>query len=192
MPCGLRWSSRDYRGVRYFTSGNHGDRGRGPRVGSDPQWRFWPPPDTSSRQYHLFWWPFRVYFVGLVTLSIIDFTPIAEGMLWWRLGVGLALFVIGFGLALYGTDQLGWANAHGAEEGLKTGGMYRWSRNPIYVVTIPGLLGLGLLVHSALVYPLVALWALIPRGKIRCPWRHHRAGLLTRERAKPGVRVQLN
>lgn len=133
-----------------------------------------------------------MYFVGLVTLSIIDFTPIAEGMLWWRLGVGLALFVIGFGLALYGTDQLGWANAHGAEEGLKTGGMYRWSRNPIYVVTIPGLLGLGLLVHSALVYPLVALWALIPRGKIRCPWRHHRAGLLTRERAKPGVRVQLN
>jgi len=148
-----------------------------------PTWRFWPPPGPSSVQYHLFWWPFRVYFVGLVTLSIIDFAPLAERTVWWRLGVGVPFFVIGFGLALYGTGQLGWANAHGAQEGLKTSGMYRWSRNPIYVVTIPGLLGLGLVVHSALLYPLLALWAVlyVAAPFLEEPWLEERYGEAYRE-----------
>lgn len=148
-----------------------------------PGWRFWPPPSTSSIQYHLFWWPFRVYVVGVVALSITDFTPIAEGTQWWRLGVAPALFVIGFGLALYATGQLGWANAHGAEEGLKTGGVYRWSRNPIYVVTIPGLLGAGLLVHSALLYLLLALWAVlyVAAPFLEEPWLEERYGDAYRE-----------
>ena len=93
-----------------------------------PGWQFWPPPDLSSGQHRLFWWSFRVYFVGLVTLSVFDFAPLAEGTWWWRIGVGVFLLVFGFGLALCGTGQLGWANAHGAQERLKTVGMYRWGR----------------------------------------------------------------
>lgn len=147
------------------------------------RWRFWPPPNRASPQYHLFWWAFRVYFVGLVTLSVIDFTPLGGGTLWWRLGLGLPLFVFGFGLAIYGTGQLGWRNARGAQDGLKTDGVYRWSRNPIYVVTIPGLLGLGLLVHSVQVYLLAALWAVlyIVAPFVEEPWLEERYGDAYRE-----------
>lgn len=148
-----------------------------------PGWRFWPPPNTASLQYQLFWWPFRIYVAGLVTLSLVDFAPLTEGTLWWRIGVGVPLFGIGFGLAFYGSAQLGWANAHGAEHGLRTGGMYGWSRNPIYVVTIPGLVGLGLIVHSRWLYPLLALWALlyVVAPFLEEPWLEERYGETYRE-----------
>lgn len=148
-----------------------------------PGWRFWPPPDSASVQYRLFWWSFRIYLAGLLTVSAVDFTPWAAGTLWWRLGIGVPLSVFGFGVALYGTAQLGWANAHGAQEGLKTEGMYRWSRNPIYVVTVPGLLGLGLVVHSPLLYPLLALWALmyVAAPFLEEPWLEERYGEEYRE-----------
>lgn len=141
-------------------------------------WRFWPPPSRASAQYHLFWWSFRVYFVGLILLSVADFARLEEGTSWWRFGLGIPLLLSGFGLAIYGTGKLGWENAHGAQEGLKTDGMYRWSRNPIYVVTIPGLLGLGLLVHSLRLYALLATWAVLYFAApfLEEPWLEERYG----------------
>jgi len=143
-----------------------------------PSWRFWPPPTVVSVQYRLFWWPFRVYFVGLVTLSAIEFTVPAEGTRWWRLGLGVPFFLIGFGLALYGTSKLGWANARGAQNGLETTGMYQWSRNPIYVMTIVGLVGLGLMVHSHYVYILSGLWVAmyVAAPFYEEPWLEERYG----------------
>jgi protein-S-isoprenylcysteine O-methyltransferase Ste14 len=54
---------------------------------------------------------------------------------------------------------LGRSNAYGEAKGLKTEGWYRWSRNPIYVVSIVGMIGLALLANSFYVSCLLTFWA---------------------------------
>ena len=72
--------------------------------------------------------------------------------------VGIPLAILGFSLAFYVTFLLGWRDAHGEASGLTTSGWYGWSRNPIYVLSIVGMVGLGLLVHSWLAYCLLLIW----------------------------------
>ena len=98
------------------------------------QFQFWPPPTTTSWQYWTFRWLFRVMLFGLIGLSVVDFG--ALGAPTWRYYVSLPLACFGFAAAFHLTNYLGWRTAFGADEGLKTDGAYRWSRNPIYVVTI--------------------------------------------------------
>jgi len=43
---------------------------------------------------------------------------------------------------------------------MKIDGAYQWSRNPIYIVSIIGMFGIGITVASWLVTTLLALWAL--------------------------------
>ena len=121
--------------------------------------QFWPPSSTKSWQYYAFWGLFRVMFLGVIVLSVLDFNGLNGADLVWRYYVGIPLATAGFGLAFYITFYLGWKNAHGEKEELVTDGFYGWSRNPVYVVSIVGLIGLGLAIHSGLVYTLLAIWA---------------------------------
>ena len=121
---------------------------------------FWPPPSKGSWQYHVFWNLFRIMLIGLVAVSIIDFNALGNVGLLISL-IGVSLITLGFGCALFVTAGLGWRNAHGEEYGLKVDGWYRWSRNPIYVVTLVGLVGWGLLVNSSYAYILISIWALM-------------------------------
>lgn len=123
-----------------------------------PALQFWPPPSAGSWQHVVFRVLFRAFFLGVVVLSVIDFGD--RGSAHWRFGVGVPLFVVGFGLALHWTNFLGWRNAFGEARGLKTDGAYRWSRNPIYVVSIVGMIGWGITVWSWWVTSLLVLWAL--------------------------------
>ena len=122
---------------------------------------FFPPPHKQSWQYRVFWMLFRIMFIGLVMLSFLDFN--AEPLLGSidRYGVWLPLMIIGFGGATYFSAKLGWDNAHGEKGGLVTSGAYRWSRNPIYVSSLVGMLGWGLFVNSYYVSMILALWALL-------------------------------
>ncbi|MCB0007909.1 MAG: hypothetical protein KDE04_15700 [Anaerolineales bacterium] len=123
-----------------------------------PGLQFWPPPAPASWQARYFWWAFRLLLLGLVVVSVLDFRGAGPAGAWtYWLGIPLAL--LGIGLAFAITFQLGWRDAHGEAQGLKTGGWYRFSRNPIYVVTLVGLLGVGLVVHSVYAYLLLFLWA---------------------------------
>lgn len=137
--------------------------------------QFWPPPSTNSWQYYTFWNLFRAMLLGVVVLSILDFN---EDSLPWRHYVGIPLAIAGFGLALYITFYLGWKNAHGEKEGLITDGFYRWSRNPIYVVSIAGMAGVGLSVHSSMVSLLLTIWALwyIIAPFLEEPWLEEQYG----------------
>jgi|GEM_PF-16834 len=117
---------------------------------------FWPPPRASSWQSHTFRTLFRVFFVSLIGISIIDFDTSQS---YWQYLVGTLLVLLGFGLALRWTNFLGWGNAFGSSDGLKTDGIYRFSRNPIYVVTIVGMIGWAMLVGSWMVTTLLVLWA---------------------------------
>ena len=122
--------------------------------------RIWPPDELGTWKYHAFWWPFRALVLGTCMLSVIDYRS-AGALPTPVFAIGWVLLVSGFGLAFYITRKLGWRDAHGEAGTLKTTGWYGWSRNPIYVVTICGLVGLALVTHSLSVYPLVTIWALL-------------------------------
>ena len=123
-----------------------------------PKIEYWPPPSRSSWQYRVFWWSYRIILVCLIGLAVVEWTstrfsfdPSSSTIL------GCVLFVVGIGLATYFTIKLGWRNAHGAKDGLVTSGIFRYSRNPIYVVSVVGFAGFAFMVGSWQVYTLSAL-----------------------------------
>lgn len=125
------------------------------------RFQFWPPPRTDSWQYRTFWMLFRVLVAGVVVLSVMDFEGLGPQNAAVRYFIGIPLAVLGFSLAFYASFYLGWKNAHGEKQSLETDGLYGWSRNPVYVVSVLGFIGLGIAIHSALVYSLLAIWTLL-------------------------------
>lgn len=122
---------------------------------------FFPPPCKDSWQYRTFWVLFRVMFIGLLYLSFAEFGSQPVFNAWIRYCLWLPLLVLGFGAATYLSAKLGWANAHGEKEGLVVSGLYRWSRNPIYVTSFAGMIGWGFFVNSYYVSILLSFWALM-------------------------------
>lgn len=141
-----------------------------------PALQFWPPPSAASWQHILFRILFRIFFMSLVLLSFIALRN--GNFMTWRLVIGIPLLLTGFGLALQWTYLLGWPNAFGEARGLKIDGPYRWSRNPIYVVSILGMLGWGLLVASWPVSSLLVMWALfyVVAPYLEEPWLERQYG----------------
>lgn len=135
---------------------------------------FWPPPSTESWQHRVFRILFRTFFVCLIILSYLEFEPHDS----WRYVVGGGLLVLGFGLALLWTGYLGWNNAFGDDAGLKTMGPFSLSRNPIYMVSIVGMLGWACLANSIMVSILLALWAALylVAPFVEEPWMRSRYG----------------
>jgi protein-S-isoprenylcysteine O-methyltransferase Ste14 len=123
------------------------------------EFEFFPPPSKDSWQYRVFWVLFRIMFIGLLILSFHGFSPqpLFDNLV--RYLVWLPLLILGFGIATYLSAKLGWANAHGEKDGLIVSGLYRWSRNPIYVASIVGIIGWSLFVNSCYVSTILALWA---------------------------------
>jgi protein-S-isoprenylcysteine O-methyltransferase Ste14 len=143
---------------------------------------FWPPPGVGTWQYITFWWLFRVFVVGVVVVCVLDFGAIGVRHP-AQCAVGFPLAIIGFSLAFYVTFVLGWRDAHGEVNRLTTSGWYRWSRNPIYVVTIMGMVGLGLLAHSWFAYCLLSVWAAlyVAAAYLEEPWLEQHYGDVYRE-----------
>jgi protein-S-isoprenylcysteine O-methyltransferase Ste14 len=111
--------------------------------------KFWPPPASGSWQENLFWALFRVYCGALILVAPLD--PALMGWDHWsRPAVGLPLLVIGTATMLYGYGFLGLANTYGRAEGLVTGGLYAYSRNPQYVASVAAGFGWALLFASPL------------------------------------------
>lgn len=119
---------------------------------------FFPPPDKNTWQYSAFWFLFRIMFFGLLILSFRTFGSTPLMTQWDRYLIWLPLGLLGFGFAAYLSMKLGWENAHGEKQGLVTTGWYQQSRNPIYVASILGMFGWGVVVNSSSVYILLSLW----------------------------------
>ena len=129
----------------------------------------------TSWQSRVFRTLFRVFFVALIALSIVAFDP-SQPL--WRYLVGVFLLLVGFGFALRWTNFLGWGNAFGDSDRMKTEGVYRFSRNPIYMITLIGMVGWALLINSWMVTTLLGLWAClyIAAPLLEEPWMKQHYG----------------
>lgn len=115
----------------------------------------WPTPGKKSWQSYIFWPLFRGGLGLTILLSVLE-ASFSGDWLWLRLGVGLSLIIIGFGITIYGYFDLGIDNTYGSDEGLVTDGLYKYSRNPQYVASIAGFLGLAVVAASWQVWVLCA------------------------------------
>lgn len=91
--------------------------------------RIWPTPGPGTWQSYVFWPLFRGLNVLCFLMAVLD----AGGYLGlpaWLRAIALAALVTSTALFVYAFRVLGRDNSYGATDGLVTGGIYRWSRNP--------------------------------------------------------------
>jgi protein-S-isoprenylcysteine O-methyltransferase Ste14 len=135
-----------------------------------PELRFWPTPRPWGWQSLLFWTLFRTLNISALVFAALDWHR-------WKavspdrwLGATLAIA----GAALYGMAcyALGRGNLYCGKDGLVTGGIYRWTRNPQYATAIPAYLGLALASYSlgALVLAIFLALTFVLMALAEEPW----------------------
>jgi len=121
-----------------------------------PPFRIWPTPEPGSGQSLTFWGLFRGGMVAAFLGAVLDWNS-AGPLDASRYLIGLPLFLVGFGITVFGYFNLGLGNTYCGADGLVSHGLYRFSRNPQYASSIAGLMGLAICANSWLVIPLAVL-----------------------------------
>src|SRR5690349_10787883 len=94
-----------------------------------PPVRIWPTPGPGSWQSYVFWPLFRGLNVLCFAMAMTDRAGFFGLPVWLR-ALGAAGLVGSVALFVYSFRVLGRDNSYGAQDGLVTGGIYRWTRNP--------------------------------------------------------------
>jgi protein-S-isoprenylcysteine O-methyltransferase Ste14 len=94
-----------------------------------PPFRIWPTPGSGSWQGYVFWPLFRSLNVLCFAIAVADRTNFLGLPAWSRLAA-VALLTGSIALFIYSFWILGRDNSYGAQDGLVTSGIYRWTRNP--------------------------------------------------------------
>lgn len=95
--------------------------------------RIWPTPGEKTWQSYVFWPLFRglnVLCFAAAIASLLEGQPHALGLPTWLRAIAFALLVISVAVFVYAFRLLGRDNSYGAQDGLVTGGIYQWTRNP--------------------------------------------------------------
>lgn len=121
-----------------------------------PQRRLWPPKEaTSAIKFRVWFLTTLIYavafFLGLLDWNYFDWSTSTRWV------VGLPLILIGNIAVWSGVFKIGMAATSGEATGLKTDGMYSYSRNPQYVADIAILIGWGVLSASVWALPILML-----------------------------------
>ncbi len=105
-----------------------------------PERRLWPPKRYTKATPVLVWVPTFTLFGILIVLGFMNWgsLPIPT---WLRFGAGIPLIVAGNVIVWSEVAQFGIAQTGGAKGSLRTGGMYRYSRNPQYTADIAMIVG---------------------------------------------------
>ena len=142
-----------------------------------PPFRIWPTPELGSCQSLTFWGLFRGGMVLTFVVAILDWDS-ANLIDWSRLIIGLPLFLVGFGITVFGYFNLGLGNTYCGEDGLVSHGLYRFSRNPQYASSILGLIGLVISADSWLTLPLAVIMsgAYVLMALVEEAWLEQRYG----------------
>ncbi len=120
--------------------------------------RFWPTPGKGSWQSRVFWTLFRTLNVATLALAYLDWQR-WDGFSLER-GLGATLAILGFALYGWAVYALGRRNLYCGRDGLVTGGIYSWTRNPQYATAIPAYLGLAVASDSIAVFAIALPLAL--------------------------------
>ena len=94
-----------------------------------PGFRIWPTPGSGTWQSYVFWPLFRSLNVLCFAMAVADRTNFLGLPAWSRLAA-VALLAVSIALFIYSFWVLGRDNSYGAQGGLVTSGIYRWTRNP--------------------------------------------------------------
>jgi protein-S-isoprenylcysteine O-methyltransferase Ste14 len=94
-----------------------------------PGLRIWPTPGPKSWQSYVFWPLFRGLNVLCFATALADRTSFVGLPVWLR-GIAAVLLAASLALFIYSFRALGRDNSYGAQDGLVTRGIYRWTRNP--------------------------------------------------------------
>jgi protein-S-isoprenylcysteine O-methyltransferase Ste14 len=97
--------------------------------------RIWPTPGAGTWQSYVFWPLFRGLNVLCFLMAALD-TGGYFGLPTWLRAIALLALVASTMLFVYAFRVLGRDNSYGAQDGLVTKGIYRWSRNPQNAVLI--------------------------------------------------------
>lgn len=123
-----------------------------------PHLRIWPTPGPKTWQSYVFWPLFRFLNVICFVAAAATFSehPQLLGLPTWLRLLAFGLLVASVAIFVYSFRILGRDNSYGAQNGLVTGGIYRWSRNPQNAMLILVYGCLALAADTAATYVLCA------------------------------------
>jgi len=134
------------------------------------------PLGSRDWQFYAFWGTAHLLNLSLLALGVLQFGT--YGLPQLVRGGGFALVAIGSIIVFAATRDLGVEQTQGMDEGLRTDGLYRYTRNPQYVGYIPATAGYALLVDAPFVFPLCGFyllwWFSFPLAEE--PWLRERYG----------------
>lgn len=120
----------------------------------DRSFGFWPSPQ-GSRRHRLAFGLFRAFCGGTVLFALLDWDAMGWSH-WSRIAVGGPVMLGAFAVTLRGYAFLGLENTYCAQDGLVTGGLYAYSRNPQYVSSVLATFGLAVFAGSWITLGLAA------------------------------------
>ncbi len=94
-----------------------------------PTLQFWPTPGDGTRQSYVFWPLFRGLNVLCFVSAFVDRAPFL-GLAAWCRAIAAMVLLAALALFAYSFRVLGRDNSYCATDGLVTGGIYQWTRNP--------------------------------------------------------------
>jgi protein-S-isoprenylcysteine O-methyltransferase Ste14 len=155
----------------------------------DPPFRIWPTTGPGSWQSVTFWTLFRGTWLATFVVAALDWnsTPLLD---WTRFIPGIPLGLIGLTITLCGYFNLGLGNTYCGADGLVTGGLYRFSRNPQYTASITGLVALSIGANSILTIVLSTLivGAYVMMAMVEEDWLKQRYGAPYRDYCRQTAR----
>lgn len=123
---------------------------------AQPDQRTWPPKTATTGIKLRVWIITTMIFVAAFMLGVMDWNRF-DWPVSFRWGVGLPLIVLGNIAVWWGVNNIGYAATSGEASGLKTDGLYAWSRNPQYVADIVILISWAILAASLWALPVLVL-----------------------------------
>lgn len=154
-----------------------------------PPFRIWPTAGPGSWQSVTFWTLFRGTWVATFIVAALDWnsTPLLD---WTRFIPGIPLGLIGLTVTVCGYFNLGLGNTYCGADGLVTGGLYRFSRNPQYTASIAGLVALSIGANSILTIVLSTLivGAYVMMAMVEEDWLKQRYGAPYRDYCRQTAR----
>src|SRR5262245_66618375 len=95
-----------------------------------PSLRIWPTPGAGSWQRYVVWPLFRTLNVLCFVVAALTYDLDFIALPAWLRVVAIALLLVSLAFFVQAFFLLGRDNSYGAQVGLVTTGIYRWTRNP--------------------------------------------------------------